>query len=223
MTNDVLQREGHHRPLHGMIIIGNRGGGEVGEVVVCSDDIHDVRGIAKVPGDAVEPGVHMVGGAGQLSEAGRLMGVVKKRAPDLDDRRRGIEEGNRVQHGLRRRVNGRDAVIEPVVNVETVSAFIQRQSGRALTDVDDRVGSRAGALGIDDDEIVRSHAGDIPARSVGGPNDAARIAHGHHYLVRGNLSRRVIKMRIQVGQGVRQHDRIDLARLARMKTLSNTG
>src|ERR1051326_150656 len=97
-----------------------------------------------------------------------------------------------------------------VVNVKAVAGFIESKTCRAGREFDSRVEADPIAAGVNDDEVVGAHAGDVRARAVGSPNDAARIAERLFALGLAYLRSFVSQVRIKIDDVGGQAEWIDL-------------
>src|SRR4051812_8757256 len=133
------------------------------------------------------------------------------RAGGLDDLRRGIKQRQSAHDGFGRSIDRREAPSEAIIDVKAVAVLIQGKSSSAGSELNSRVQAGTVAASIDDDEIVRAHPGDVSTRTIGGPNDGARVAHRLFALGLAYLRSFISQVRIKIDDVCGQAERIDLS------------
>src|SRR6266542_3042416 len=150
----------------------------------------------------------MAGRARGLAETGIAACVVEMLAPDFDGSRRRVEERN-VRHDMERGgVEYRKGGRESVQHVEPLTRFVEGESRRAFTEFNGR-GVDSLAVRVNQDKVARAHSGDIAARAGAVPDNAARVAQGKVAHALRNAGGRVVEMRVETDDGLRQRDWFD--------------
>ena len=132
VADDVLQGLRHHRPFHRMKMVRYRRRKPTEIVVGRRKKFHVTRGIAQVPGEAIQARIQMAGGAGGLTQTGSFVSVIKMFSTRLDRAGSRIEQRHVCHHRRRLGIHDRDRGGKPVQHVEPLARFIERHTGRPL-------------------------------------------------------------------------------------------
>ena len=164
--------------------------------------------IAEIPAEPVHAGIHMTRRARCLAEAGGAPRVVEMTATGGDFERRGIEQADDGLNLMAGGIHHGEARREAVIDVQASANLIEGEAARTFADFDGWL-RKSRAVGVDGDDIARTHSRNVAARAIGTPRHGARVADGFGAFAGRDGRRRVVEVRIQIGDGLREVQRID--------------